>query len=1360
MGGKKRNHEVAGESVDQADCPIDEVPKYEKKARKEKTDEEEPGGSSPSKIPHSLKPMERKKKRKEMFKERNRINLNSTEPSKVGNLNKDPDASEINIPSTGLPEFHVGVFKDLASADSSAKEAAAESLVVELWSVQKAYEKLGKKVTNEEVQLEAEKDDGLKNCAPSLRYAIRRLVRGVSSSRECARQGFALGLTVVVGTIPSIKLDSLMKLIVDLLEVSSSMKGQEARDCLLGRLFAYGALVRSGRLSGEWISDNKTSIVMEFLDHVLSLASKKRYLREPAVSLVLELVDKLPVEALLSQVLEAPVIRDWIQSAIEIGNTDALLLALKIREKISIDSETSGKVLPVPFSPNNLFTVEHLSSLSSCFKSIEFSRKVMSSISLGLNTCCCWAYGRWTPLQMLDQMHFLVPASWRILATCFGCYADIMAMYASGWTKFSHLSDAFAHHGMHIGSLESTFCQPRVHSLWPLLVKILLPDVASQEEEVSLGSNASKKHKRNSKYSSSEEDIANNVRCFCEVVIEGSLLTSSHDRKHLAFDVLLLLLPRLPNSCIHIILSQKLVHCLMDILSTNDSWLYKAAQFFLKEVSNWISNDDDRRIAVILALQKHSNGRFDSITQSHTVKSLVADFKTGSGCLLFVQSLMSMFVDEGSLQDEPSDQSQTTDENSEMGSLEDKDSGGTSGTSDFLKNWVIDSLPRVLKNSRLDVDAKSRVQKEVMKFLAVQGLFSSSLGTEVTSFELQEKFIWPKAATSTALCKTCIEQLQLLLADAQKMEGSHATSGSESSDLGSYFMRFLVTLCSIPSVSLFRPLSNEDEKAFKKLQAMESHLSREKLFQDRLLRHQEWNTGPNPAANKVHAMRYLLIQLLLQVLLKPGEFSEAAFELVICCKKAFAAAAVLDSSGEEEDEFDENGSPQLMDVLVDTLISLLPQSSGPMCFAAEQRTIQETINNIAVGVSGKEKWVFRFFCDDITDGGLVQMLRVIKKDLKPARHRPVDGVDNDDDNDVEEDDDFLNIEEAEDETEEADAAETGDSDDHKDNSGEMQEAELSVEENPSSDDSDGGMDDEAMFRMDSYLAKLFKERKNTMGSETAHSQLVLFKLRKHQVFTIFSYLAQAFVNLHPVMASEQLGQRIGAILKNKILKAKDFPKGEEVHCSTLESLLEKSLKSASRARHKLVAALAQNSIFWMLKILNARNFPADNLQRTMEIFQNVLVDLLNNKKCRLKSGFMREVFRRYPWVGRQLFTFLLEKVGIAKSEYRQVEALDMVIAVLRSCLAKKGDAEADKASATKFCKANLSSLCDLIQQLLSKQLKKQSRRAEVRRFCSRTLDVIISLKLAKPFVESLKPDAYAACESQLGDIFLPFKKLK
>lgn len=47
------------------------------------------------------------------------------------------------------------------------------------------------------------------------------------------------------------------------------------------------------------------------------------------------------------------------------------------------------------------------------------------------------------------------------------------------------------------------------------------------------------------------------------------------------------------------------------------------------------------------------------------------------------------------------------------------------------------------------------------------------------------------------------------------------------------------------------------------------------------------------------------------------------------------------------------------------------------------------------------------------------------------------------------------------------------------------------------------MDDEAMFRMDSYLVQIFRDRKNQAGSETAHSQLVLFKLHVLSLLEIY-----------------------------------------------------------------------------------------------------------------------------------------------------------------------------------------------------------------------------------------------------------------
>ncbi|XP_022876353.1 DNA polymerase V-like [Olea europaea var. sylvestris] len=1307
MGSKKRGSNTIEEAdiVEEKELSLgneDASPKpSKKKLKKEKkrketeteTHENEDqngvnGPSSPS-ITHktSVNSMERKKKRKLLDKERHH-----SSPGKMGlELETNENNSIARSGSGGgfLPEFHIGVFKDLAAADASVREAAAKALVTELMDIQNVYDMLeDKQVVECTLNLEAEKDDGLNNCAPSLRYAVRRLIRGVSSSREYARQGFALGLSVLVGTVSSIKVEYLLKLIVNLLEVSSSMKGQEARDCLLGRLFAYGALARSGRLTEEWIADRNTPYIKEFTSCLISLSAKKRYLQEPAVSVILEMVEKLPIEALSNHVLEAPGVQEWFEGATEVGNPDALLLAFKIQEKIGADAKSFSKLLPSPYNQSRVFSADRLSAISNCLK-------------------------------------------------------------------------------------ESTFSLPRLHSVWPVLVNILLPDSVVQDVNFASGPSTTKKHKRGRK-GSSLEDIEKNLKCFFDVIIEGSLLTSSHDRKKLAFDVMLLLLPKLPASCVHVVLSHKVVQCLMDVLATKDSWLYKVAENFLKELSEWVQHDDARRVAVIVALQKNSNGKFDCITRSKTVKDLMSELK--SGCDLFIENLMTMFLEEGHSSEEPSDQSQTTDDNSEMGSIEDMDSVGNMGSPDFLRTWVVESLPSVLKHSKLDPEARFHEQKKILNFLSVQGLFSSAIGTEVTSFELQDKLRWPRTAISSALCAVCIEHIQLLLADAQKGEQLqllfpdaqkgeklHAVAcGLEANDLGSYFMRFLSILCSIPSVSLSRALSTDDDEAFKKLQA---ELSKLQSMQSQLSRE-----GRNPDlsmdVSKMHAMRYLLIQLLLQILVRPGEFSEAASELIMCCKKAFGPSDLLESSG--EDELEGDSTPELMDVLVDTLLSLVPQSSAPMRYAIEQ--------------------VFKCFCKDVTDDGLLRMLRVIKKDLKPARHQDTDSQDEGDG-----DDDLLAIEEAE-ESDVAETGETGETDEQTDDSEAVAGFETVNTElrEDSDDESDEGMDDDAMFRMDTYLAQIFRERKNQAGGETAHSQLVLFKLRvlslleiylhenpgKPQVLKVFSHLAQAFIHPHTTEGSEQLAQRIWGILQKKIFKAKDYPRGEAVQLSLLEALLEKNLKlaakpfkrkksasnpskrkqSASWNRYKMISSLARSSTFWILKIIDARNFSSSELQRMYDIFEAALIAYFDSKKSQMKSDFLKEIFKRRPWIGHHFFGFLLEKCGSAKSQFRQVEALDLVREILKSFISSSADDESGQNASKMMLKSHLPKICHLIKQLLTNMPEKQSRRVDVRKFCTKIFQILKAHNLSASFLKALEPEGHAVCESQLRVTFLAMKQ--
>lgn len=79
---------------------------------------------------------------------------------------------------------------------------------------------------------------------------------------------------------------------------------------------------------------------------------------------------QFPAEAVLKHILEAPRLREWFEGGADSGNPDALLLALRIRDKIAVDSEMFGMILPYPFSPSKLFTSDHLSSIINRLKVI------------------------------------------------------------------------------------------------------------------------------------------------------------------------------------------------------------------------------------------------------------------------------------------------------------------------------------------------------------------------------------------------------------------------------------------------------------------------------------------------------------------------------------------------------------------------------------------------------------------------------------------------------------------------------------------------------------------------------------------------------------------------------------------------------------------------------------------------------------------------------------------------------------------------------------------------------------------------------------------------------------------------------
>lgn len=148
--------------------------------------------------------------------------------------------------------------------------------------------------------------------------------------------------------------------------------------------------------------------------------------------------------------------------------------------------------------------------------------------------------------------------------------------------------------------------------------------------------------------------------------------------------------------------------------------------------------------------------------------------------------------------------------------------------------------------------------------------------------------------------------------------------------------------------------------------------------------------------------------------------------------------------------------------------------------------------------------VFKYFSNAVTEDGLMTMLRVIKeKSVKLPRHPGAENKDKEDDN-------LIDIEDEE--IDEDEMGETAESDGQPDDS----EALVAAEEmgDDHSEASDDGMDDDAMFRMDPFIEKAIKEKKNQTGVETGHSQLVLFKLRILSLLEIFLHENPGKYRLH------------------------------------------------------------------------------------------------------------------------------------------------------------------------------------------------------------------------------------------------------
>ncbi|KAI9246187.1 DNA polymerase phi-domain-containing protein [Sporodiniella umbellata] len=177
------------------------------------------------------------------------------------------------------------LYWDLASFDPIARQTAAKSLIETLANFQKAHEETLKE---KDVVDSEEKLDIL--CASDVSYAVRRLIRGLSSSRQGARQGFSLALTELLAVVDLISVGLVLDLLFKWTEITGSMKGDEVRDMLFGRLFGLMSIVAAGMISRESTTEED---FIRILSSLKEMSAKKSYLSEVCHHVVINLLSRV-----------------------------------------------------------------------------------------------------------------------------------------------------------------------------------------------------------------------------------------------------------------------------------------------------------------------------------------------------------------------------------------------------------------------------------------------------------------------------------------------------------------------------------------------------------------------------------------------------------------------------------------------------------------------------------------------------------------------------------------------------------------------------------------------------------------------------------------------------------------------------------------------------------------------------------------------------------------------------------------------------------------------------------------------------------------------------------------------------------
>ena len=188
---------------------------------------------------------------------------------------------------------------NLASIDPKVRLEAGKGLIESL-----------QKHLNDETSVANAFQSSSESCDQDIAYALKRLLRGLSSSRDGARQGFSMALAELLSLLKIVPTKTMIDSMVELTEIKNGSSTVEQREVMLGRLFGYLAIVQSQALLRP-LPLTTAADILSICSSLVDLVNSKAYLAEAATTVCLSVFKQAAVsphaENVLSSIIEAVV---------------------------------------------------------------------------------------------------------------------------------------------------------------------------------------------------------------------------------------------------------------------------------------------------------------------------------------------------------------------------------------------------------------------------------------------------------------------------------------------------------------------------------------------------------------------------------------------------------------------------------------------------------------------------------------------------------------------------------------------------------------------------------------------------------------------------------------------------------------------------------------------------------------------------------------------------------------------------------------------------------------------------------------------------------------------------------------------